>query len=128
MSTVPYFSGVQHYDDPATSKVYAFDWYQVTHGVVPQAFAQCVPRPSPCHVWVDGGWAEDAALAAIAHDEKKGAARAERNARLAACDWTQGRDIADATVTLWTPYRQLLRDIPAQAGFPDTIDWPTTPV
>ena len=27
----------------------------------------------------------------------------------------------------WTDYRQALRDIPAQEGFPNTITWPTKP-
>lgn len=53
-------------------------------------------------------------------------ARAERNALLAASDWTQ---VIDARVdqAAWAAYRQLLRDIPAQAGFPTDIDWRTTP-
>jgi hypothetical protein len=52
--------------------------------------------------------------------------RAERNARLAACDWTQ---VADAPVNsaAWANYRQSLRDIPLQVGFPWEIVWPTSP-
>jgi hypothetical protein len=29
--------------------------------------------------------------------------------------------------TAWTAYRQALRDVPTQAGFPWSIDWPTQP-
>lgn len=52
--------------------------------------------------------------------------RASRNEKLSACDWTQ---VADAPVdkAAWATYRQALRDIPAQAGFPNTVDWPTQP-
>ena len=52
--------------------------------------------------------------------------RQERNKRLASSDWTQ---LADAPVdqAAWAVYRQALRDIPAQAGFPNTVDWPTEP-
>ena len=52
--------------------------------------------------------------------------RAERNTKLAASDWTQ---VADAPVdqAAWATYRQALRDITAQAGFPWTIDWPAQP-
>jgi hypothetical protein len=52
--------------------------------------------------------------------------RAERNAKLSASDWTQ---VADAPVdqAAWAAYRQALRDITAQAGFPWTIDWPVAP-
>ena len=53
--------------------------------------------------------------------------RAERNAKLSASDWTQ---VADAPVdkAAWATYRQALRDISAQAGFPATVVWPTQPV
>lgn len=53
-------------------------------------------------------------------------ARATRNALLAASDWTQ---VADAPVdqAAWAKYRQALRDITAQEGFPETIDWPVAP-
>ena len=54
------------------------------------------------------------------------AVRAERNDKLASSDWTQ---LADAPVdkAAWAAYRQALRDITAQAGFPWTIDWPVAP-
>lgn len=54
------------------------------------------------------------------------AVRAERDARLAACDWTQ---MADAPVDSlsWANYRQALRDVTAQTGFPWEVSWPVTP-
>ena len=54
-------------------------------------------------------------------------ARKRRNKLLSASDWTQ---VADAPVdkAAWATYRQELRDISAQAGFPWTIEWPTQPV
>lgn len=54
-------------------------------------------------------------------------ARTKRNALLAASDWTQ---VADAPVDqpAWATYRQALRDITAQEGFPTDIDWPVQPV
>lgn len=52
--------------------------------------------------------------------------RAQRDALLTASDWTQ---VADAPVdtAAWATYRQALRDIPAQSGFPDNITWPQEP-
>lgn len=56
-------------------------------------------------------------------------ARARRGALLASTDWLvvraqeQGASVAAA----WVAYRQALRDVPEQPGFPDTIDWPTPP-
>ena len=55
------------------------------------------------------------------------AVRDDRNRRLSDCDWTQGKDIADAVSQPWATYRQALRDVPAQAGFPWTIVWPDKP-
>ncbi|GAP66837.1 hypothetical protein MBSD_n2152 [Mizugakiibacter sediminis] len=64
-------------------------------------------------------------LTALAASE----ARQQRDGMLAASDWTQ---VADAPLTAtqktaWATYRQALRDVPAQAGFPDAIDWPAMP-
>jgi hypothetical protein len=52
--------------------------------------------------------------------------RRQRTEKLKDSDWTQ---IADSTAdkTAWATYRQALRDITGQAGFPWTITWPETP-
>jgi hypothetical protein len=52
--------------------------------------------------------------------------RVDRTLRLQASDWTQ---LADATVdqTAWATYRQALRDVPAQEGFPWNVTWPEIP-
>lgn len=54
-------------------------------------------------------------------------AREKRDAELAATDWTQMPDVPQATKDKWAPYRQALRDVPQQAGFPDNIQWPSKP-
>jgi hypothetical protein len=53
--------------------------------------------------------------------------RKDRDARLAECDWTQANDSPLKAASAWTTYRQSLRDVPAQSGFPHTITWPTKP-
>lgn len=53
--------------------------------------------------------------------------RRQRSVRLKATDWTQNSDVPEATRTLWQPYRQALRDISSQEGFPLTVNWPTPP-
>jgi len=55
------------------------------------------------------------------------AIRQQRNDRLKDSDWTQLADIPVETRDLWEPYRQALRDISAQSGFPWTINWPVAP-
>lgn len=53
--------------------------------------------------------------------------RQDRNQLLGETDWTQNPDVPEATRTLWTTYRQALRDVTAQTGFPYEITWPTPP-
>ena len=53
-------------------------------------------------------------------------ARDKRNALLSQSDWTQAAD-APVDQTAWATYRQALRDITDQAGFPENIDWPIAP-
>lgn len=59
-------------------------------------------------------------------DSAASAARSTRDAKLAASDWTQ---VADAPVdqAAWATYRQALRDITSQSGFPAAIQWPVAP-
>lgn len=54
-------------------------------------------------------------------------ARAERNRLLAASDWTQLPDVPETTRLAWEPYRQALRDVPDQPGFPYEVEWPEQP-
>lgn len=54
-------------------------------------------------------------------------ARAERERLLNMSDWTQLRDILDKTQSKWKDYRQALRDVPNQPGFPKNITWPEVP-
>lgn len=59
-------------------------------------------------------------------DAKATEVRAERNKRLADCDWTQLTD-APVDSASWATYRQELRDVTTQAGFPWNITWPKEP-
>jgi hypothetical protein len=70
--------------------------------------------------------AEQAAWAAGADSRKAAEVRSERSAKLAATDWTQITD-ATADKALWAAYRQALRDITAQSGFPNNVVWPDAP-
>lgn len=79
-------------------------------------------------VWVEKWVATNATQAEITERTTSKAAqvRAERNKLIADCDWTQ---VADSPVDkqTWATYRQALRDVPAQAGFPWEVTWPVKP-
>lgn len=53
--------------------------------------------------------------------------RRSRDGILRDTDWTQLADVSDAISLAWKPYRQALRDIPAQPGFPFSVTWPVKP-
>jgi hypothetical protein len=71
--------------------------------------------------------AMEAEWAAGADDRAAAEIRKERDVKLTSCDWTQ---VIDAPVDqeAWAVYRQALRDIPDQEGFPNEVAWPTDPV
>jgi len=60
----------------------------------------------------------------VALNEKE--ARDLRDELLAASDWTQVPD-APVDQQAWADYRQALRDIPQQEGFPENVVWPEKP-
>ena len=83
---------------------------------------------APGHV--GPGWGYDGASfsppkPSISTSAQWTAVRAERNTKLAACDWTQLSDAPVADLA-WAVYRQALRDIPQQAD-PFAIVWPQEP-
>lgn len=55
--------------------------------------------------------------------------RAERDDLLNETDWIVVKylDIGTLVPQEWSEYRQALRDITEQAGFPGNVDWPTEP-
>jgi len=59
-------------------------------------------------------------------EQEAAAARSERNALLSQSDWTQVPD-APVDQSAWAGYRQALRDLPQQAGFPQEVVWPNPP-
>lgn len=88
----------------------------------------CIPRG---HRWWDDyeTWLVLGNAPLPAPDTRASDARSRRDALLAACDWTQMTDapLLATQKTTWATYRQALRDVPEQAGFPATIQWPISP-
>ena len=55
------------------------------------------------------------------------AVRIERNGKLLMSDWTQLADVSQAVKDSYVSYRQALRDVPSQSGFPQNVVWPDAP-
>lgn len=72
---------------------------------------------------------EEAAYRTSVDNRVAASVRAERDRKLAACDWTVLTDspLTTAKKTEWKTYRAALRDISAAEGFPHTMEWPTEP-
>ena len=58
----------------------------------------------------------DAEVTKLNNAEPMRLLRVERNRLLAACDWTQSRDLTLSNDDAWKTYRQALRDLPASAS------------
>jgi len=69
---------------------------------------------------------QEAAYKASKDADQAKSVRTSRDDKLKDSDWTQITD-ATADKTAWAVYRQALRDVTMQAGFPWTITWPTQP-
>ena len=70
--------------------------------------------------WVIGYTVENKPL-----DQAQTAVRNKRERLLSDTDWMA---LSDNTMTPeWATYRQALRDVPDQVGFPYSVEWPTKP-
>lgn len=69
--------------------------------------------------------AKEAAWVAGADDRAAAEVRKERDRKLSATDWRASSDLTMSTE--WATYRQALRDITTQEGFPNLVVWPTEP-
>ena len=61
--------------------------------------------------------------------EQAKSVRSTRDTKLAECDWRviKAAETATTLPTAWATYRQALRDVTGQSGFPWTITWPESP-
>lgn len=83
-----------------------------------EVFKKAKPKAKPHRKEVKP---KEAVLSNLAHS-----IRVERNRKLFTSDWTQLPD-SQADKSVWATYRQALRDVPQQEGFPETFTWPLMP-
>jgi len=71
----------------------------------------------------------EAAYKAVKDAEQAKSVRSTRDSKLAESDWRVIKAAETATTldAAWATYRQALRDVTAQSGFPWTITWPDAP-
>jgi hypothetical protein len=119
---------------PSDETLQEFGMFRVFNATQPELTdTQVLEEDPPVFSTEDQRWTQvwrvrdmTAEEVASRNDTQAAQVRTDRNTKLSASDWTQ---VADAPVdkSAWATYRQSLRDISAQAGFPWTIDWPIAP-
>ena len=79
-------------------------------------------KPSDLHFWdwEVKQWVENVELASEL-------VRFDRDKKLNDSDWSQSNDVPTSLKSKFTEYRQALRDIPQQDGFPYKVVWPEQP-
>lgn len=101
--------------------------------VDPPAFDPAVEITEAHPVLTNGVWTQTWATRACSAEEfaarterQAASMRAERTRLLFQSDWTQ---LSDSPVdqAVWAAYRQALRDVPSQIGFPWAVNWPPKP-
>lgn len=108
--------------DPAGMQDYAVVEYVAppTFDSYTQRCAQRLPEQR------NGQWVMAWDISQIPEPEMAEKVRKDRNQRLAECDWTQLAD-SPADKAAWSAYRQVLRHISTQSGFPWSVVWPAKP-
>ena len=74
---------------------------------------------------VDGAWVQGWEIVSIPTEDASRNTRNQRDSLLQQTDWMA---MSDNTMSPdWATYRQALRDVTAQTGFPFSVEWPTKP-
>lgn len=105
---------MRYFRDNSTNEVFGYD--------ADQASLVASASSDPNMEEITGSWPPEIDEVAIKSEDM----RSIRDGLLFQSDWTQ---VADAPVdqAAWAEYRQKLRDVPQQAGFPAEVDWPAKP-
>jgi hypothetical protein len=129
----PYSIGQLRADNPQVSfpstipadTLAEYDVYEVTE-TQPPSYDGVTQSLSQAAELVDGAWTQVWTVTPLPQDQAEENVRSQRNDLLTRSDWTQ---VADAPVDkqAWADYRQALRDIPSQPGFPYSVVWPSEP-
>jgi hypothetical protein len=139
----PYGTDVLVRDNPETSfpaefteeLLQSYNVYEVQNTPAPQVpYTQAVHELDP--IKVDNVWKQQWEVYDLTQqeidaktDEQAQSVRQQRDNMLSATDWRVIKSIETQTPENpeWMQYREDLRNIPQQAGFPWNVVWPTQP-
>ena len=96
-------------------------------------YDQMTQQLAACTPYIQGDWVYTVEVVPLTPEQiatrdeaQASSVRAQRDQLLTACDWTQLPDSPVDPLT-WRPYRQELRNVPQQPGFPWSVTWPVAP-
>jgi hypothetical protein len=114
---------VYQYSQPAGVELIDGKWY--TKHVLGPVFTDTTDEQGN----VTTAAQHEAAYKARKDAEQAKGVREERSRKLAESDWTRLDDngLSVEKKSAWAAYRQALRDVPSQPGFPWSVNWPSTP-
>jgi hypothetical protein len=101
-----------------------YDVYQVQQNAAPDVDSKTHNVRQSVEL-VDGVWTQVWSVVQIDEQAAADNVRAHRNKLISDTDWMA---LTDNTMTPeWAAYRQALRDVTAQDGFPFSVVWPVAP-
>lgn len=109
--------------NPSAEVLAAFNTHIVQVGDVPEHDTRTQSASLGSPVYSNGTWSAEYTVSNRPQADAEGAVREHRDGLLASTDnWA----LSDRTMTqAQTDYRQALRDVPSQEGFPYSVVWPT---
>lgn len=112
--------------NPSQDILASFDVYPCVTSSIPEYDSLVYTVGEEGYSLIEGQWTLVKTVVERPIEEAEDNIRSKRNSLLKACDWTQ---VADAPVNslAWANYRQALRDVTEQEGFPYNVIWPTQP-
>jgi hypothetical protein len=121
------FPNVSFPNNPPAALLKEYDVFPVIFDPLPPHDTMTFKLDRKTPVKLNGVWTVRWEVVPLDFDQAVGNIRAIRNDRLKDTDWTQGKDIPDNVSQAWGVYRQALRDVPQQEGFPFNVVWPEAP-
>ena len=133
VTKLPYTMGDLHKEHPNTSfpnvpsdeMLASFGMFKVKEVQAPTVDSKTHRQIQTVEL-VNGEWSQVWTVQKLPEDKASDNVRGKRNQLLSDSDWTQVLD-APVNKEAWAEYRQALRDLPDQAGFPFDVVYPDAP-
>jgi hypothetical protein len=107
----------------------SYDVYPYTRPAVPEYDSLSHRLTDGAFEQVEGAWSLPYVVEQLPQGQAESNIRSRRDSRLQESDWVVARSYerGEPVPANWVSYRQALRDITAQAGFPYSVEWPNKP-